>query len=70
MPLTLHGLPRHDGWRLERREGEAWVAVNQAVAGHDHWQATREATDGTFSLTYNVVGGAPTDDRLRLAPER
>jgi hypothetical protein len=50
--------------------GEAWVRVDQAVAGHDYWQATRESTDGTFSLTYNVVGGAPTDYRLRFAPER
>jgi hypothetical protein len=68
VPLTFHGLPRHDGWQLERRIGDAWVRVDQAVAGHDYWQATAETTDGTFSLTYNIVGGAPTDYRLRFAP--
>jgi hypothetical protein len=25
VPLTFHGLTRHDGWRLERRVQDAWA---------------------------------------------
>ena len=62
--LTIHRLPRHDGWRLQRRVGAAWVAVDQSVAGNDWWQAAFDADDASWSLTFNVANVGATDYRL------
>ena len=64
VPLTFLGLSRHDGWRLERRAGEAWVRVDQSVRGNDYWQARFVPEDATYALTFNVRNVEPTDYRL------
>jgi len=53
-PLTIRGLARPDGWRLEQRVGSAWELVDQAVEGNDYWQANDDAATGTFDLIFNV----------------
>ena len=53
-PITIKGLARPDGWRLERLEGDAWVRVDQSVEGNDYWQAYDAAASSTFELVFNV----------------
>jgi len=53
VPVTLHGLPRPDGWTLERMDGD-WVAVDQSVEGNDWWQATLDPSSGTWALVFNL----------------
>jgi hypothetical protein len=64
VPLTFHGLTRHDGWRLERRVQDVWARVDQSVRGNDYWQARFVPETGRYSLTFNVPNRAPTDYRL------
>lgn len=54
VPVTFHGLPRHDGWRLQRASGPIWVPVDQSVHGNDYWQTRWDGVTGTYSLTYNL----------------
>jgi dienelactone hydrolase len=62
-PLTIHGLARPDGWRLERfeplestGEGESgsWVRVDQSVKGNDFWQAYEDPSSGSYDLIFNL----------------
>ena len=62
--MTLHRLPRHDGWHLQRRVAGAWANVAQSVAGNDWWQANYDADDRSWSLTFNVPNPQPTEYRL------
>jgi hypothetical protein len=62
--MTLHRLPRHDGWHLQRRVAGAWVNVDQSVTGNDWWQANYDADDRSWSLTFNVPNSRPTEYRL------
>ncbi|MGK0359711.1 MAG: hypothetical protein ACI9U2_002017, partial [Bradymonadia bacterium] len=55
VPIRVRGLPRHDGWQLERFEDDAWAPVDQAVHGNDFWQATVDPVAGTYTLTYTVA---------------
>jgi hypothetical protein len=64
VPLTFHGLARHDGWRLERREGGGWRRVDQSVRGQDYWQARQVPETGTWSLSFNVRNAGSADYRL------
>jgi hypothetical protein len=52
VPITVRGLSRHDGWRLEAREAAQWTPIDQAVHGNDFWQTRHE--DGAYTLTWNV----------------
>jgi hypothetical protein len=54
VPVTVSGLARHDGWRLEQRLGTDWIPVDQSVAGNDYWQARFDDTTGRYALTWNV----------------
>jgi len=54
VPVTTHGLIRHDGWRLQRRDADAWTTVDQEVHGNDFWQARYDGSVETYSLTWNV----------------
>ena len=54
VPLVFRGLTRHDGWRLERLEANAWTEVDQSVEGNDFWQARYDAPTGSYELTFNV----------------
>ncbi|MGB0592419.1 MAG: acetylxylan esterase [Myxococcota bacterium] len=53
-PLTIRGLARPDGWRLERQVDAAWEQVDQAVEGSDYWQAFDNAATRDFDLVFNV----------------
>jgi hypothetical protein len=64
VPMTFHRLPRHDGWRLQRRNAGTWVMVDQSVSGNDWWQTNYDADDSSWSLTFNVPNPRPTDYRL------
>ena len=66
-PLTVHGLPRHDGWTLQV-EGEAgWEAVDVSVVDNDGWQAVQDPDAGTWSLTWSVAAGV--GEHLRVVWE-
>ncbi len=67
-PLSFHGLVRHDGWRLQRLEGDAWQDVDQSVIGNDFWQARHVPETDTYTLTYNVQNTRPTRYRLVWVP--
>ena len=64
VPVTVHGLMRHDGWRLESRVNGQWVEVDQSVHGNDFWQARYVGESRTWSLTWNVPNRAPTEYRV------
>ena len=65
VPVTFHGLNRHDGWSMFVRSGETWAPLDQSVQGKDHWQARFEPLDGTYSLTFNVPNRATQSYQLR-----
>ncbi len=68
-PLVFHGLERHDGWRLERRNGEVWETVDQSRHGKDFAQVDFDADAGRWSVTVAVPIRGGGDFRLRrLAP--
>jgi hypothetical protein len=62
VPLTFTGLTRPDGFALAV-DGQP---LDQSVHGNDYWQADHDATDGTWSLTFNVPAPA-RPVRLTLA---
>ena len=64
IPVTIHGLARPDGWRLEQRFGDVWERVDQSVEGNDYWQAYDDAASGTFELVFNVFNQGTTEYRL------
>ena len=53
-PLTIHGLARPDGWRLETVVDGEWERVSQEVEGNDYWQAYDDPAAGGFDLIFNV----------------
>ena len=63
-PLTVRGLARPDGWRLERREGAAWARVDQSVEGNDYWQSYEDPRAGTYDLTFNLHNRGAREYRL------
>ena len=67
-PVTVHGLPRHDGWVLEQRQDGDWTVVDQSVEGNDFWQAVHDPESDAWSLTWNVHNRGAVEYRL-LDPE-
>jgi hypothetical protein len=63
-PVTIAGLARPDGWRLEEAMGDDWVRVDQSVEGNDYWQAYDDAASGSFELVFNVYNRGTTEYRL------
>ena len=63
-PVTIHGLARPDGWRLEQNSEGTWERVNQAVEGNDYWQAYDDPASESFDLVFNLHNRAPTEYRL------
>ena len=68
-PLTIHGLARPDGWRLQRYENETWVQVDQSVEGNDFWQVYDAADSGDFDLIFNLHNRGTHQYRLIQGPE-
>ena len=63
-PLTIRGLARPDGWRLERKNGETWETVDQSVHGNDYWQAYEASDSGRFHLIFNLKNQGTQEYRL------
>jgi hypothetical protein len=70
VPVTIRGLNRHDGWRLEKRaiDEAVWSVVDQSVLGNDFWQASLDPVDGRYALTFNVANAGTTAYRLVWGP--
>lgn len=64
VPVTIHGLVRADGWRLQRWTDGDWETVDLSVHGNDWWQTTWESTSASYSLTYPVP--AAEEQTLRV----
>jgi hypothetical protein len=64
VPVTVSGLSRHDGWRLERLDGQGWQTLGQEVHGHDAWQAIYVPEDGTWSLTWSIPNSGTAEYRV------
>ena len=69
VPITVHALPRPDGWVLESEGADGWVPVPMEVEGGDGWQAS-DAGDGLYSLTYTVPNRETQRYRLVRRSER
>ena len=63
-PVTIRGLPHHDGWRLEQQVDGDWVRVDQSVEGNDYWQAGQDTASGRFELVFNVHNRGTQEYRL------
>ena len=63
-PVTIEGLARPDGWRLERKDAGAWVELGQAVHGNDYWQSYDNSAVGTFELVFNIHNQGTQEYRL------
>jgi hypothetical protein len=63
-PVTIHGLARPDGWRLEQEVDGSWERVDQEVEGNDYWQAYDDAASGSFDLIFNVHNRGTNEYRL------
>ena len=55
VPVTIRGLARPDGWRLERLDGERWNLVDQSVEGNDYWQAYHRVANNSYDLIFNLA---------------
>jgi hypothetical protein len=68
-PITITGLPRHDGWVLEQETApDVWSAIDQSVHENDFWQCMYDPQTATYSLTFNVENESPMEYRLRWNP--
>jgi hypothetical protein len=63
-PVTIHGLARPDGWRLEQAVDGSWERVSQAVEGNDYWQAYDDVASGSFDLVFNLHNRGTNEYRL------
>jgi hypothetical protein len=63
-PITVHGLARPDGWRLERQVDGTWERVDQSVEGNDYWQAYDDPASSSFDLVFNVHNRGTNEYRL------
>ena len=64
LPITFHGLNRHDGWRLEAEGPAGWETIDQSVHGNDFWQANFDEEADTWSLTWSIENTSLTQYRL------
>jgi len=66
VPMTFTGLTDYRKPLLEELVGANWVAVNQATAGKDFWQADYEPTSASWQITFNVKLDAVYQDLTGL----
>ena len=64
VPVTVRGLARPEGWRLEQELEGSWAAVDQSVEGSDWWQAHYDEAAGSYELIYNLPNRG--EQRYRL----
>ena len=57
-PITVAGLPRATGYRLERLAGTRWVDAAESLAP-DWWQADHDPAGPTWALTFSPDLGHP-----------
>ena len=67
-PITVTGLNRPDGWRLEVDGAAGWHPVDQSVHGDDFWQADHDAATGTWTLTWTVANTGTQRYRVVWSP--
>ena len=63
-PVTIKGLARPDGWRLEKATATGWERVDQSVEGNDYWQAYDDPAASGFDLIFNVYNRGTHTYRL------
>ncbi len=63
-PITVHGLARPDGWRLEQEIDGTWERVDQSVEGNDYWQTYDDPVSSSFDLVFNVHNRGTNEYRL------
>jgi len=63
-PVTISGLARPDGWRLEKKVDTLWQPLAQEVEGNDYWQAYDDVTSGHFDLVFNLHNRGTHEYRL------
>ena len=63
-PVTITGLARPEGWRLEENVDGAWAEIDQAVEGNDYWQAYDDPSTHTYTLVFNVHNRGTREYRL------
>jgi hypothetical protein len=63
-PVTIRGLARPDGWRLEKQADGLWQRVSQEVEGNDYWQAYDDVASTGFDLVFNVHNRGTHEYRL------
>jgi hypothetical protein len=69
VPVTIKGLSRHDGWRLEQLVDDEWAHVDQAVHGNDYWQTRYDGAVGSYQLTFNLHNRGEERYRLVWLPD-
>ena len=67
-PVTVRGLARPDGWRLEWLQDGSWGPLGQEVEGNDYWQAFDDPDRGGFDLVFNLHNRGTQSYRL-IRPE-
>ena len=63
-PVSIHGLPRSDGWEFQQNIAGAWLPLSQEVHGKDYWQAYFDAESGSYDLVFNVLNQGTKEYRL------
>ena len=69
VPITIKGLSRHDGWRLQQMRDGAWQHVDQSVHGNDFWQTRYDGAVGAYELSFNVHNRGRQMYRLIWSPD-
>jgi hypothetical protein len=64
VPLVFRGIPQHDGWILEQKDGASWDRIGQEVEGNDYWQARFDPVSASYDLTFNIESAGTTEYRL------
>jgi hypothetical protein len=54
VPVTFTGASTYQNPVVEELEGFTWTAIDQAVNGHDFWQADYDSATRRWDLTYNL----------------
>ena len=62
--VTIHGLARPYGWRLEKAVSGGLARISQEIEGNDYWQAHDDPSSESFDLIFNVHNRDTQEYRL------
>jgi hypothetical protein len=68
VPVTVVGLPRPDGWVLERESAGSWTTEPVEVEGGDGVQSFWDPVRAHFALTWSVPNRGRARYRVRWQP--